>query len=98
MARRPSRKRPYGAEHPELDVDRARGGRYVEDGPDGSWTVQRVRSSDKSYSCPGCHQEIVPGTAHVVAISQDTLFGAQSAIEDRRHWHSACWSARGRRR
>lgn len=98
MARRRSSKRPYGGEHPELDVDRARGGRSVEEGPDGAWTVQRVRSADKTYTCPGCHQPIAPGTTHVVAISQDTFFGAQAAIEDRRHWHSACWSARGRRR
>lgn len=98
MARRRSGKRPYGDEHPELDLDRARGGRYVEDGPDGSWTVQRVSSSEKSYSCPGCRQEIGPGTAHVVAFASDSLFGAEAAVADRRHWHSACWSARGRRR
>jgi len=98
MARRRSGKRPYGDEHPALDVDRARGGRFVEDGPDGSWTVQRVSSSEKSYSCPGCRQEIGPGTAHVVAFASDSIFGADAALEDRRHWHSACWSARGRRR
>ncbi len=97
MARR-STKRPYGAEHTELDVDRARGGRSLEDGPDGSWTVQRVTSTDKSYTCPGCRQEIPPGTAHVVAISQDHLFGADAALADRRHWHSGCWRARGNRR
>lgn len=98
MARRRSRKRPYGQEHPEPDIERARGGRYVEEGHDGTWTVQRVRSAQKSYTCPGCHQVIGPGTAHVVAIAQDTFFGAWAEIEDRRHWHSACWSARGRRR
>lgn len=97
MARRSS-KRPYGQEHPELDVDRARGGRFVEDGPDGSWTVQRVSSSEKSYVCPGCHQQIPPGTAHVVAFANDGLFGADAALADRRHWHSGCWTSRGRRR
>ena len=97
MARR-STKRPYGAEHPALAVDRARGGRTLEEGPDGSWTVQRVTGSDKSYTCPGCRQEVPPGTAHVVAIAQDHLFGADAALADRRHWHSGCWRARGSRR
>jgi len=98
MARRRSSKRPYGVEHPELDLDRARGGRYVEDGPDGSWTVQRVTGSDKTFTCPGCHQTVAPGTPHVVAIANDSFFGTDAAVEDRRHWHSACWTARGRRR
>ena len=97
MARR-SNKRPYGVEHPELDVDRARGGRTAESGPDGDWTVQRVTSADKTYTCPGCRQDIGPGTAHVVAISQDHLFGADAALADRRHWHTGCWRARSSRR
>lgn len=98
MARRRSSKRPYGAEHPELDVDRARGGRSVQEGPDGSWTVQRVKGSEKAYTCPGCHQQVAPGTAHVVAFANDSLFGADAALADRRHWHSGCWASRGRRR
>lgn len=93
MARRSS-KRPYGAEHPELDLDRARGGRTREEGPDGAWTVQRVTGSDKSYTCPGCHGVIPPGTAHVVTIRDDHLFGAAAALEDRRHWHAGCWRSR----
>ncbi len=98
MARRRSGKRPYGEEHPELDLDRARGGRSVEEGTDGSWTVQRVAGSDKTYTCPGCHQVIAPGTAHVVAFANDSFFGADAAVAERRHWHQACWTARGRRR
>lgn len=97
MARRRSRKRPYGQEHPELDVDRARGGRYVEEGPDGtSWTVQRVLRSEKSYTCPGCHQTIPSGLAHVVAFANDHLFGPEAALAERRHWHSGCWQRRSR--
>lgn len=94
MARRRSRKRPYGQAHPELDIDRARGGRSVEEGPDGSWTVQQVTSPDKTYTCPGCSQPIPPGTRHVVAFANDSLFGADAAIADRRHWHSPCWRSR----
>ena len=93
MARRSS-KRPYGAEHPELDLDRARGGRSLERRADGAWTVQRVAGSERSYTCPGCHTAIAPGTPHVVAIFDDHLFGAGAAVAERRHWHTGCWRAR----
>lgn len=96
-SRRRSSKRPWGAEHPELDVDRARGGTWSEDGTDGRWTVRAVTGS-KAYTCPGCRQEVPPGTAHVVVWAQDDLLGAEAAVADRRHWHTACWKARGRRR
>lgn len=95
---RRSSRRPWGGAHPELDLQRATGGRRSEDGPDGAWTVQRVRGSDKAYRCPGCQQAVPPGTAHVVAWPQDGIFGAERAVEDRRHWHTACWESRGRRR
>jgi hypothetical protein len=97
---RRSTKRPWSDEHPELDVERARGGRRVESGPDGEWTVQAVpgTGSVKTYRCPGCRQEIGPGTAHVGAWANDSLLGAEVALADRRHWHQACWQARGHRR
>ncbi|MFE1513790.1 hypothetical protein [Corynebacterium bovis] len=46
-------------------------------------------SARKFYVCPGCHQNIPPGVAHVVAWP-DTSRGA----EDRRHWHTGCWERR----
>jgi len=94
------RKRPWAAPHPELDEVRARAGTHVERGPDGEWTVRQVSAAaaTKSYTCPGCRQEIPPGTAHVVAWRSDHLLGVDAAIEDRRHWHSGCWRARGHRR
>ena len=92
---RRSTKRPYGAEHVELDLDRATAGRTSESGADGEWTVQRVRGSDREYRCPGCDQVLAAGTAHVVAWRTDGLFG--EALDDRRHWHTSCWQARGRR-
>ncbi|MBO1750844.1 hypothetical protein J4G33_03410 [Actinotalea sp. BY-33] len=95
--RRSSRRRRVEP-HPELDVDRALGGRRTESGPDGEWTVQTVPAGTKTYRCPGCRQEILPGTAHVVAWANDALLGAVAGLEDRRHWHTACWQARGRRR
>jgi hypothetical protein len=45
----------------------------------------------KSYRCPGCNQEIPPGIGHVAIIPQ-------SAPEERRHWHRACWDHRGSRK
>ncbi|AEE46906.1 hypothetical protein [Cellulomonas fimi] len=93
---RRSTRRPYGAEHVELDLGRATGGRRSESAPDGEWVVQHVRGSDREYRCPGCDQLVAPGTAHVVAWRSDTLLG--EAVEGRRHWHASCWQARARRR
>ncbi|WP_136518894.1 hypothetical protein [Cellulomonas telluris] len=91
---RRSARRPYGAEHVPLDVERASGGRRAESGPDGEWVVQSVRGSDREYRCPGCDQVVPPRTPHVVAWRTDTW---RDGLEDRRHWHAACWQARGRR-
>ena len=72
----------------------------VESWPDGDWIVRRIpgAGSAKAYRCPGCDQEIVPGTPHVVAWPAD---GARMAggvgVEERRHWHTACWQHRLRR-
>lgn len=65
-----------------------------ETAPDGEWAVRRVSGSAaaKHYRCPGCAQEIPPGTPHVVAWPVD---GAGDAgVAERRHWHSACWERR----
>ena len=35
-----------------------------------------------------------PGVAHVVAWPRLALIGSTSAVEDRRHWHAACWARR----
>ncbi|HMK96719.1 MAG TPA: hypothetical protein VK425_04170 [Acidimicrobiales bacterium] len=55
--------------------------------------VRRVSPSHatKAYTCPGCQQEIAAGTGHVVVVPL-------SAPDLRRHWHSACWAMRERRR
>jgi hypothetical protein len=57
----------------------------------------RVRSvsganSTGSYRCPGCDQLLAPGIAHIVAWPAEDL-----TAEDRRHWHTGCWSGRGQR-
>ncbi|GAA1989854.1 hypothetical protein GCM10009718_29370 [Isoptericola halotolerans] len=97
-SRRPSRKRPWGAEHQPLDMDRALGGVRRVSAGDGEWTVRRVRGSDKVYTCPTCRQQIPPGTPHVVAWAVDALGGEAAGLEARRHWHSSCWERRERLR
>ncbi|MFV8129582.1 ATP/GTP-binding protein [Streptomyces syringium] len=58
------------------------------------WNVRVIGggSAAKHYRCPGCDQEIPPGVPHLVAWPQ---YGG--GVEDRRHWHKACWNARDRR-
>ena len=70
-------------------------GPRVESHADGDWYVRALTgsSSTKTYRCPGCDHEIRPATPHIVAWSADDPDGAQ----DRRHWHTPCWQARGRR-
>ena len=62
------------------------------------WVVRSIRgsSSTKTYRCPGCDQEIVPATPHVVVWRAEPIVG--QGPEDRRHWHTSCWRARTRRR
>ncbi len=71
------------------------------------WSVRHVAGASavgKTYRCPGCDQEIRPGTPHVVtwpAYPRDSdlePWDTGSAADLRRHWHTACWRARDRRR
>jgi len=80
--------------------------RPVESGPLGGGSERReawggdqyvVRAlsgaaSEKAYRCPGCDQLVRPGVAHVVAWP-----AVDAGAAGRRHWHAACWAARGRR-
>lgn len=97
---RRSSKRPYGQPHPELDVDKVRGSSARREiGPGGEeYLVATPRPSEKSYICPGCHQELDGSITHVVAWPADGLFGPEVAAEQRRHWHTTCWQTFGRRR
>jgi hypothetical protein len=71
-----------------------RGAARRDSGADGDWLVRTVTgaAATKTYRCPGCDQEIGLGVAHLV-VWPDDVGGA----ENRRHWHTACWNARGRR-
>ncbi|MEI6620858.1 MAG: hypothetical protein WCP28_03000, partial [Actinomycetes bacterium] len=61
----------------------------------GEWSVRRVAGSDsgKRYLCPGCNQDVLASSAHIVAWPE----GWSTGVDDRRHWHTACWQARSRR-
>lgn len=92
----PRRNRPRGAE--KLPSARSAEGpaqRYglerTEDWRGEEWVVRHVGGGSKHYRCPGCDHEIRPGVPHVVAWER------LGDVDDRRHWHKSCWSARDRR-
>ncbi len=62
---------------------------------EGEFRVRHLtgESSTKVYRCPGCDHEIRPGVPHVVVWPLED-YGDES---ERRHWHTSCWNARGRR-
>jgi len=70
---------------------------HAEDKADGRWLVRSMPGDRavKDYRCPGCDALIRPGTPHVVVWPDAVLPGDQRAVDERRHWHTACW---GRRR
>jgi hypothetical protein len=97
LPRKPRRggRAPGAAGRPEPEGDGARlGPPQAQDWPDGVWVVRQVpgAATAKVYRCPGCDQEIRPGTSHVVVWPEQTPGPA-----GRRHWHSACWQRRPRR-
>jgi hypothetical protein len=91
--------RPAPVSADDLETRLVHGGGRLEEHPDGAWRVRGVpgAAASKAYMCPGCRQQIVPGTPHVVAWPAERM-GAFGGPGDRRHWHTACWSARDRRR
>ncbi|MDJ0379388.1 ATP/GTP-binding protein [Streptomyces sp. G-G2] len=99
----PRHNRPRGGENPvgRTDSDAARGSgleRYglerTEEYQGEVWNVRHVAGASargKRYRCPGCDQEILSGTPHLVAWPE------YGGVDDRRHWHKACWNAKDRR-
>ncbi len=92
----PARARPAGPGSSGADGDQDQpalqlGPERAESGPDGDWVVRLVpgAAATKTYRCPGCDQEITPGTPHLVAWPAHTPGPAE-----RRHWHSPCWRQR----
>lgn len=91
MARRPSKHiQPARPLSPGL-------GAAVETSPRTAerWVVRSVpgAAASKRYRCPGCAREIAPGVAHLVAWpAEPGLLGG--TVDERRHWHTACWRRR----
>jgi len=90
----PRRNRPRGGDShiPPGGEDRFRPER-TESWQGEEWVVRQIGggSAAKHYRCPGCDQEIPPGVPHLVAWAE------LRPVDDRRHWHRACWNARDRR-
>lgn len=63
---------------------------------DGVWMVQTMPSQAamKTYLCPGCLQQIREGTPHLVTWPLDPGLLSSSGVDERRHWHTACWKRR----
>jgi len=61
---------------------------------DGDWNVRPITgaTSTKPYTCPGCHRPIPPATPHVVVWPVEKSLLSAAAIDERRHWHTACWT------
>lgn len=95
----PRRNRPKGAGEDSPRMDGETTGRYggfqsTESWRGEQWSMRHVAGASaagKTYRCPGCDQEIPSGLAHVVAWPE------HSGVDERRHWHKACWNARDRR-
>jgi hypothetical protein len=89
VARRPSKHtrpaRPLGAGHASAAVK-----------SDGRWLVRSIpgAAAGKAYRCPGCNQLVPAGTPHVVVWPDTPPLGAERAVDERRHWHTACWQRR----
>ncbi len=81
--------RLVAAPDPDAFGDASRGDRESDE----EIEVRRVQpyQATKRYLCPGCNQDIQVGLGHLVVVPL-------RAVEDRRHWHHACWAARHRRR
>jgi len=101
MPRSSSSRRSSKWQRPRRELSTSLNGlRRTVDEPDGTWVVQQVRGSDsgKVYVCPGCNQELPAATPHTVAWRSADDFGYGTGLVGRRHWHTACFNARHRRR
>jgi hypothetical protein len=86
--RRPATGGPVGGAAPER-VEEFQGEEYHVRAITGS-------TSTKDYRCPGCQQTIRPATPHVVAWPVEPGIFSREGLDDRRHWHTGCWSRRER--
>jgi hypothetical protein len=68
----------------------------IVDKRDGQWHVRPITgaASTKAYTCPGCNRPIPMATPHVVAWPVEKALLSADALDERRHWHKACWERR----
>jgi hypothetical protein len=69
------------------------GWKRIEVRRNGEWFVQPVSAvqAQKTYVCPGCGRDVLPGVAHIVAWRADGVLGDAADLAARRHWHESCW-------
>lgn len=82
------------SEEAEDGIDRYGGFQRSESWAGDEWSVRHVAGASaagKTYRCPGCDQEIPSAVPHVVAWPE------YAGVDERRHWHKACWNAKDRR-
>lgn len=65
----------------------------IESKSDGDWNVRSITGSGstKPYRCPGCDHIIAMATPHTVVWPVEKSLLSDAAIDERRHWHAACW-------
>ena len=68
----------------------------IVDKRDGQWYVRPITgaTSVKTYTCPGCLTAITPATPHMVVWPVEKSLLSADALDERRHWHTACWTRR----
>ncbi len=91
---RSNRRRRDGGERSSDALDRLISGwKRTETRRGVEWMVQPVSAAQakKTYTCPGCGRDVVPGTAHVVVWRADGVLGDAADLAARRHWHNPCW-------
>lgn len=83
---------------PRRRVPRPPGGRSIDrvrvvGKRDGEWNVRSLTgaASTKPYTCPGCHRVIPMATPHLVVWPVEKALLSADALDERRHWHTACW-------
>lgn len=89
----PRRNHPKNKRPKTQDREITSSNQRFEEHSEGLYTVRNLTGSGatKPYRCPGCDHMIPLATPHIVAWLEDDE-------EGRRHWHTACWAKKDKRR
>ena len=68
----------------------------IVDKRDGQWFVRPITGRDvgQDLHLPGMPAAITPATPHMVVWPVEKALLTADAIDERRHWHTACWTRR----